>query len=353
MNQLSGLTEYSIFNILQSPNCTGFQYFKNYAISVVEEINIALYQQQAKNTFHLDFKTLFHFDGESYHEDGVDHVIINDGVVITTFEVFYNILSRYPILPYLSPTPAALGYNLIYNFNNEQYQTTINFPIDRERRIIAEYMAMFAIKFIILHEIGHHYNGHILYRDSLVQNITKLNTFTNNLAKSHKELLDLQTMEMDADAFAISRLIDETLILISNDTRLFSILKCVDDIYVIFIIAIQTLFLIFKKEQKTEEDHWYSPYFPTFPRGCINLDCAKTNIAFKAKGIITPDKFVELTNSSFIAAEKYFYSLYGVNHYQDAIDYEESMSAHIKEVEKNWVLLREKLIPFARVRLAQ
>jgi len=124
------------------------------------------------------------------------------------------------------------------------------------------------------------------------------------------------------------------------------------DIFLLFIIAIQILFLIFKKEQKTEENDYSSPYFPTFPRGCINLDCAKTNIAFKAKEIITPDKFSELTHSSIISAERYFYSLYGVNHYQDAKNYEEKMSAHINAVQKNWGLLREKLIPFARVRLA-
>ena len=118
---------------------------------------------------------------------------------------------------------------------------------------------------------------------------------------------------------------------------------------VFYNIDIQTLFLIFKKEQKTEDDDYSSPYFPTFPRGCINLDCAKTNIAFKAKEIITPDKFSELTHSSVISAERYFYSLYGINHYQDVKNYEEKMSAHINAVHKNWGLLREKLMKSIRI----
>jgi len=338
----SGITEYSIFNLLQSPEGTGYQYFKNYALEIVENINKELSPSDAKYSFIFNFDNYFSFDSVAFHEDGVDYVTINDGVILTTFEVFYNILTHYPVLAHLKAGPAgALGYNLFYNYENQQYQTNINFPIDSQRKTIAEYMAMFAIKFMILHEIGHHYNGHVLYINSIEEAVEPTDS-----------MLDQQTMEMDADAFAMSRLIDETLILLKTDVRICSILKSIDDLFVIFNIAIHTLSLIFKKENKVQYDASSSPYFSTFVRSCFNLDCAKTNILYKAQGIITPERYMDLIDNSFIAAEKYFNSLYNVSHYQDAKDFGKSITEHMENVQQNWKQLRKQLLPFARVPLA-
>ncbi|CQR51503.1 hypothetical protein [Paenibacillus riograndensis] len=346
MDFMFGITEFSIFNVSTSPEHTGFQYFKNYAINLVEEINNDL-SLEKKYPFSFNFQTLFFFDGEAFHKDETDYISINDGVVFSTFEVFYEMLCHCSVLPYLPPNELIFNTNLYYHFDNEQYDYTIKYPFNKERRIIAEYMAMFAIKFIILHEIGHHYNGHIMYLNSSNHKTNALNH-----ENSCVSLLDLQTLEMDADAFAISRLIYEILVLLSEDNRICQILKSIDDIFTLFVISIHTLFLIFKKEGQGTTNSHFSPYLPSFIRSAINIDCAKTNIFFKAQGIITSEKFLEIAKKSVCDAEEYFYSLYGISHIDDAKDLLERDTSPQINIFNNWSVLRKKLEPFARLRLA-
>lgn len=343
MDSISGITEYSIFNVIESPDKTGYQYFKLYAENIIEQLNKAYSAMPTiRCPFEFEYISFFDFSSGAYHEEGVDKVVINDGVLITTFQVFYSIFSKFPVLSFFNDsTTGDLEVNFLYEFkNNQQYEVALQYPIELERRILAEYTASIAIKFVILHEIAHHYDGHILYLDSCADNPCK-----------SISILDFQTMEMDADAFAISRLIDEMLILLKTDTRLCSIIKKAEDLFVMFSFAISVLFLIINDEDIKEVNDISSTYLSTLLRLSMCLDCAKVNIKHKAKGIITESVFEDIYKKTIPASNQY-YSLFGKSHYEDAMKYNKETSKIFGEINENWIKLRKELLPYARIPLA-
>ncbi|WP_039785148.1 hypothetical protein, partial [Paenibacillus riograndensis] len=67
---------------------------------------------------------------------------------------------------------------------------------------------------------------------------------------------------------------------------------------------------------------------------------------------ITSEKFLEIAKKSVCDAEEYFYSLYGISHIDDAKDLLERDTSPQINIFNNWSVLRKKLEPFARLRLA-
>ncbi|WP_018306941.1 hypothetical protein [Desulfitobacterium hafniense] len=112
---------------------------------------------------------------------------------------------------------------------------------------ISEYMAMCAIKFLIAHEIGHIFNGHTKYYKDVRNQIKRIEeNGGKDLTKLNQLYLDLQTMEMDADAFAICRLIDEVIDLFITKDKILELLKTPSDVIKLLIYAIHGIFYLCK-----------------------------------------------------------------------------------------------------------
>jgi len=345
-----GITDFSLID--SKLDIKAFDYYKEYANSLINKLNIESIVYDSKNPlykFDFDYLNYFYIDGYVDHKNQTDIVRINEGVIFKIVKMFYSILSHFPILPHLKESfSESFGMRLFYVFDKQKFEMEYRLPVDRKRKIIAEYLSMFAIKYIILHEIGHLYNGHIflvLKNVSLSSQISMLNNKNFSI-----KALDLQTMEMDADAFAISRLIDESLVMIEKDKLLLSVLDNKLEIYFLLIYAIHCLFLLIKEEQNGNN----LSHLPRLVRDMINLDCAKTNIIFKANNIITGKKFMEMAYSSYFEAEQNYNIVFNKITNMDEINEctNPQVLNNVKMVEANWVVLKEKLKPYARIRLA-
>lgn len=112
---------------------------------------------------------------------------------------------------------------------------------------IAEYMSMFAIKFLVSHEMGHLYNGHselyLATREAIKNEKLKYKPSDDILQSSY---LDLQTMEWDADCFGICRVIDEVMHMYRNNDKILSYFKEPVDLLRLVAYSIHCIFIRFR-----------------------------------------------------------------------------------------------------------
>lgn len=120
-------------------------------------------------------------------------------------------------------------------------------PIDN---ILADYIAMIAVKFIIAHEIGHIAEGHLRY----LMKINKGDSVKLNMSEVFYENIDvkvLQCLEIDADTFASCYLMSYLQNELIKDETLLKIVKDTSDIYKLVGISIHCVFYLigFNKDQ--------------------------------------------------------------------------------------------------------
>ena len=118
-----------------------------------------------------------------------------------------------------------------------------------EDNILAEYIAMLAVKFIIAHEIGHVLGGHLLYRN--FHGEEKVEFHMTNNGTSKLSMINLQCMEIDADSFAACELISFLEKELLYDKKLLSIIESQEEIYKIAGCAIQCVFYLIGKLQNS------------------------------------------------------------------------------------------------------
>ncbi|WP_342552329.1 hypothetical protein [Paenibacillus sp. FSL R7-0652] len=340
---LSGSTEFALFNLAENStdHLIAFNYYKEYA-----ERFWNTHTQNVKFYFPLDFsyKQNFTINGSVQLYDERAIIRINEGVLLKLYKTFYSILSIDNLIDTLSETDdGSLHIKNIYTFNDTfpEYEYTFLLPINKERKIIAEIMAMFAIKFVILHEIAHHFDGHVLYMK------TYFNDETLNIVRKANEerILDKQTLEMDADAFAISQLIDEMIDFINNDTLYSNHIKNPSNFCFILFISIHILFLILNDEYELKN----STYSPELVRSLTVLDAAKVNLSYKASEIISKTEILDIIKTSIIKANSLYNSVYGKIDFSSLVNYDES---HLKSLHENWKKMRVVLSPYAIAQLA-
>ena len=352
-----GQSEFSLFNINGSvPEVKAYDYYKQYAIEAVNNL-ISVNQLQDKNIkFNFDYIQYFDIDGISDYLDGTDIVKINEGVLLKTYKTFYTLASCYSILDDLQNTNnGSIGIKLCYTFADEQqYEMEYHVPLDKKRKIIAEYMSMFAIKFAILHEIGHLFDGHVFYHRSYNELIIEDKYTMTSQINSPISSLDYQTMEMDADAFAISRIIEEIIIMLQEDTLIKSVLNNSNDIFTLFVYSLHCFFKLIKDERKQSLDFKKSTHLPRWIREVINLDCAKTNIKYKAQNIISEYEFEDIIKNACLKAENQYNAIttQTIDKHEIIEQSSEEVLNHYNNITNNWKFLRIKLYPYARARLA-
>jgi hypothetical protein len=142
---------------------------------------------------------------------------LNIGSFFLLHDMFLEMFASNDILPHLGnislETEEKKNLKAMYNWEGKicfNPNDVMSMPLDIERiKYAAEYGQM-AVQFFLLHELGHIIRGHTDYKSRLNENsfLSELNNKENN-----NGILSWvsQTLEMDADSFAINRilLIDE------------------------------------------------------------------------------------------------------------------------------------------------
>lgn len=83
---------------------------------------------------------------------------------------------------------------------------------DPIRNNLAEFLSMYAVKFIVAHEFSHVYGGHTkYYKEVASKKDAEIKKIKSDKIKVLKYYLDIQAMELDADTFAATRIVMEAL----------------------------------------------------------------------------------------------------------------------------------------------
>lgn len=226
-------------------NMKCYEYYQKYAMSLIDKLKPENNPFNTKNIKQLNFNYLWDesVNAGSLENEYKDDITVNEGTIIEMYNLFYKLNTRTNTLE-LSKTlmPCIeLRCKIYYSNSNilkREIEAEMILSDDIIRNNLAEYMAMFAIKFIISHEIGHAYNGHTKYYLETREKIKKV--------KDDRLFLDLQTMEMDADSFAICRVCDEIIWLLNKNDKIFSLLKNQNDIFKLLVYVIHGVFYILR-----------------------------------------------------------------------------------------------------------
>ncbi|KAF6563652.1 hypothetical protein G9G63_13040 [Paenibacillus sp. EKM202P] len=322
-----------------------FDYYKSYTNYINEHYPFP-------NGLVFEYVEKFSINGSASYEKNKSVISLNVGTILRIYTLFYNILSNFSIIESLDHlSKDHINIQNIYTYNDESipYSYNYSYPLNRERIIIAEYMAMFAIKFIINHEAGHHINGHLGYIHSItsLKMIDPIREDYSNIIPT----LDLQTIEMDADAFAIAQLV-RTLLLTTQDKFISNYIDDFATFIRMFVSSIHLLFLLMDQgTPKSIFNTHTSNYLPTLIRSILAVDCMEENLRIVFPNMINHDYLQEISTDSLLKANEYFIKINGNKNFDSLEDYD--IAYYNRVIKKNWKQLRPKLQKYATVDLAK
>ena len=153
---------------------------------------------------------------------------------------------------------------------DEQYKQLVFYsgPENPKRYSVAELIACFGIEFLLFHELGHHLGGHVRYlKDKM--GLSELYAYHNELLKENSRLY--QILETDADAVAITTLLES----ISNKISIYARLFLNHNAELIphcLVIALTIVFYLLPRENSESYDLETSKYLPRDVRFYLVLD---------------------------------------------------------------------------------
>ncbi|MGE7997602.1 hypothetical protein ACQKOF_02765 [Lysinibacillus sp. NPDC093190] len=313
LNKILGVTEFSLYSRDALPDLTSYKFYENYCKEISNQVKEDLIRLKKENLIrNLEFKYIpgFEINGVSFVRNETDYIWIEEGVIIKTYNMFSELLTHNVFPKYFTTQNEVAQISLRYK-NEEginEFNYTYRTSMDEKRKIIAEYLSMFSTKFIILHEIAHHFNGHILYLNKELK-IDKLNIYNNNL---NTEPILIQTLEMDADAFAISQLTREVVEIINTDARLKEICKSKYEIIGLLIYSLTCLFsMIIRTDNNDYEKISENIYLPSSMRFFNNISCLETNLKIQANELYKEIDFEDVLKKYMLDAQ---------NHYNEIFD---------------------------------
>jgi hypothetical protein len=163
-------------------------------------------------------------------------ICINHGAIMKIYDFYYKMWTSTLLFPNIGKCEQIdtliMGEPSV-GANGVRYQTN---PLDGERQKYAEFMANIAVCFIILHEIGHLYNGHISYLKDR-RGLSFLNMLPQNSVDYD---LEKCVLELDADSTAI-----RLLIMFDYITNISGYGLPYDETMYLFITSISILFRFF------------------------------------------------------------------------------------------------------------
>ena len=262
---------YFIFN--QKLTC--YDFYENFAQQLVRNLQPEYNPYNHKEVKKLNFKYCWNINvnASSIENEYEDSITLNEGAVIKIYSFFYKLINSVPLFqldveipPYVLIENNATFDKNGHNSFNEKFVLSDN-PILNN---LAEYLSMFSIKYLIAHEVGHAFNGHSIYYNQVRRMIQE-----SSGSQLRQCYLDLQTMEMDADAFASTRIMEEAFLFYKSDINKLHLANKVD-IFKMPIYAIHCLYYIFRDYRTWEE--FCEEHPPAFVRESMSLGAAKATL---------------------------------------------------------------------------
>lgn len=175
---------------------------------------------------------------------------LNEETICRIYAFFYQWVNQSCVFGSGEEIVDAIRINLTEHFMEEEFCETVSMSTSLRKNNIAEYLAKFAIEIIIAHEIGHLYNGHTEYYFTLQQELK------SDISEKHREqcLLDLRTLEYDADAYAVNRVLEEVIYLIDSQDKILNLLGSEKAVLDLLMYAIHGLWFLMRIEKNETID---------------------------------------------------------------------------------------------------
>jgi len=213
---------------------------------------------------------------------GFDEIVINTGTITQMRSWIFSAFSTKGVLRYCGDSSKEnnVESNASFDYENKDIIQSEP-PIDESRRKFAEYTALFGIRFICMHELGHLLNGHAalfseLYGFKEIEMRQLAKDFKLNPNNGYA--LDRRTIEMDADAFAVTQdIVNLDGIIKNNVAEILDLLPNPYTVYHLWAFAVQSFFLLLEKSEFSEYND-YMWYLPNVGRQRMNIGAAMTTV---------------------------------------------------------------------------
>jgi len=294
-----------------------------------------------KPKFDIKFVDSYHFNATSYRINVKTYLIEVSKVIPEELYRIYNTLFAKENENFYK----TIAYEEIYNIDKANHYFDIMFDI--------------SVKAILFHEIGHIINGHLdfLYNERNKKDL-HLNVSKNNLTP-----LESQALEMDADAFSATAIINIFTYKdnIDNMNKKYNLIKSVDHIHFIIIssLTITFGFMDLSKERSEKNNLDTLKYLPLrtrldyFIRSSINaidflygIDKNSSLVIFR-QIVKQIEKYYNLFRRDIDLFSKDIFQNQNSVHELDLIH-----QRHVDKLEKYWLdNLVNSLLPYRYIRL--
>jgi tetrahydromethanopterin S-methyltransferase subunit B len=288
--------------------------------------------------------------------NGAYYIGLNIGTFILLSDMFTKMLSNQNILPSLGNAKAETNekYTLDAIINQGVTSFNVNNPInavkpkDPTRKIYCSVFLGFVIDFLVLHEFCHIARGHLGYAKSLKYNLwSELEAY--NKQGRFKPLIS-QTLEMDADSFAINHVCLRTHYIMNKHNTLPELInfKNFETFFQSWTFAIYSFFRLciftpFDIDKARELDH---PPAPVRLRMItLNIVTKLLEMGYKQDEV---DRCIKAQLQSMKEAEKAFtYITYSDNSLHILLDSYQQSDEYVEDIVNNWNNVYPLIKPFA------
>lgn len=196
-------------------------------------------------------------------DNGKDRLVINTGMITDIFSLMKTAFSQTDIFENIGDSKKENNIIIDGYFNEKDFSIRFSgTPNDQLREEISTYAALFALRFVLTHELGHILNGHTAYLKKIYMN-SQIGMREEKRVATNEYCLDRRTMEMDADAAAASASFDNVAMLYHEHFNEVPInyLKRKEEIFEIWAFSICSIFMLFESMATTnyDENGYYLP----------------------------------------------------------------------------------------------
>lgn len=299
-------------------------------------------------------------NGKSWCENDIDHVEITSGVIDLYYDYFTILIKEdtYNLLQHLNINKDE---KVLREYSIEGISYHDGIPVVFDSKIIddkkAKMLGIFISGFIVLHELGHIFNGHCKFVNELYLEGPKyIAMYADEVEEkiSHENALDRRTLEMDADMFATTQSLIHLMFLYDDFDNQVEIRIEPEDLFYWWSFAIRSHFLTC---QDRFSDHQYSKaraHLPSVARW--SMVCASAIEIIDMHDIFSrqKEKFIRLIIQGAQDAEIKFNNIKCAEYnWINEINNSSLFREYNDEVNLNWNKIRSRLQKYTRLPLAK
>jgi hypothetical protein len=298
---------------------------------------------------------------------GEYYIGLNLGVYSLLDRIFDLVLANKSCLTFIGDANKEIYRDKIYNANLYDFNQLMLsmdslyvFPVDGDRKYYSQLLTTIAIKFFWAHEFSHVVFGHCDFRkEEETYALLELNHCNDNkfFKKNKLTPFDRQTLELDADSYALKIILSELYYFVINNINMPKeyqpFFKSYEDITFTCMYSLFTVFNMMAGEATDFEEMKNNthPFQGIRQQNIIGLI---TTINQNNETEISQEKMLELREKTFVECQNSFNQISekGFNYHPLDFVHQKDVYNYFVSLMNNWAKLRPMLEPFAYKELA-